>query len=217
MINRLVICKFSLYPSTVALRAIIGMLLMVVLASCASQSARDAELAAQEAERVAMQQQAAELAQQQERVRAAELQRQREQQAAERARVQAERDRQLAQARARAEAERQQREAAEQRETARLAAIAAAEAERQQKIDRIAALEQQIASIQTQVVDEESRRGNLEEAIVVAEELLTVLTAEQAKYENTDADGNTVDPLAKELIAELESRKNELLRQAGSR
>ncbi len=217
--TRLVIRDFSLFPKTAKTvktankKTIASVLLMLALASCASQGTRETELAAQERE-------AAQLAQQQEREQAAELQRQREQQAAERARVQAEaeaeRDRQVAEATARAEAERQQREAAEQRERERLAASAAVEAERQQKIDRIAALEQQIASIQTQVVDEESRRDDLDQAIVIAEELLAVLAAEQAKYEDTDAEGNTVEPLDKELITELESRKNELLRQANS-
>ena len=56
----------------------------------------------------------------------------------------------------------------------------------------------------------------LQEAILVAEELLDVLTAEQAKYENTDETGNTVEDLAKDLIAELESRKDSLVRQATS-
>ena len=41
-------------------------------------------------------------------------------------------------------------------------------------------------------------------------------TDEQDKYENTDAAGNTLEPLAKDLIAELESRKDELLRQSNS-
>ena len=49
---------------------------------------------------------------------------------------------------------------------------------------------------------------------MVAEELLDVLTTEQAKYERTDDYGNTLEPLAKELIAELEARKDSLVRQA---
>jgi hypothetical protein len=77
-------------------------------------------------------------------------------------------------------------------------------------------LEQQIASIETEVGEEESRVTTLTRAIETAEELLTTLAAEQVKYENTDDQGNTVEPLAKELIAELESRKNELVRQANS-
>ena len=54
------------------------------------------------------------------------------------------------------------------------------------------------------------------EAIAVAEQLLDVLTEEQVKYEDTDADGNTVQPLSKELIAELENIKNDLVRQVNS-
>ena len=163
-----------------------------------------------------MEQEAAQVAVEQERAHAAQLQRQRERAQAERARVQAQRDRQLAEAQARAEAERQVAEAEEQRERERLAAIAAVEAQRQEKLDRIAALEQQIASIQTDVVDEESRTASLAQAVEVAEELLVVLEDEQNKYENTDEAGNTLEPLAKDLIAELESRKDELLRQSNS-
>jgi len=66
------------------------------------------------------------------------------------------------------------------------------------------------------VGEEESRVAALNQAIQAAEQLLTVLSAEQGKYENTDEQGNTVEPLEKELIAELESRKNELMRQANS-
>lgn len=216
MIDRLEMRALRLFPKASKLRAIAATLLMLVLVSCASQAARDAEIAAAEAERVAAEQQAARLVAEQERARAAELQRQRDREAAERARVQAERERQAAAAQARADAERRQREAEEQRERERLAAIAAAEAERQAKVERIAALEQQIASIQAGVTDEVSRTANLAMAIEAAEELLATLSAEQAKYENTDAEGNTLEPLAKELIAELESRKNELLRQANS-
>ena len=40
--------------------------------------------------------------------------------------------------------------------------------------------------------------------LTVAEELLDALAYEQSKYEDTDASGNTVEPLAKETLAELE-------------
>ncbi|MEX0964713.1 MAG: hypothetical protein WDZ52_11805 [Pseudohongiellaceae bacterium] len=203
-----------LFPKAINARAIAGMLLLATLASCASQSGTDAAVA--EAEQAAMQQQAAQLAAEAERARAAELQRQREREQAERARAQAERDRQLAQAQARAEAEREQREAAERRERARLAALAAAQAEREAKLERIAELEQQIASFQAEVSDDAERTASMALAIDAAEDLLAALTQEQAKYENTDEQGNTVEPLEKELIAELESRKNELVQQAGS-
>lgn len=211
---RLELSEFRLFPIASKSRAILVTVAMLTLASCASQGAREAELATVEAERIAMEQEAAQVAVEQERARAAQLQRQREQAEAERARVQAQRDRQLAEAQARAERERQVAEAEEQRE--RLAAIAAVEAQRQEKLDRIAALEQQIASIQTDVVDEESRTASLAQAVEVAEELLVVLEDEQNKYENTDEAGNTLEPLAKDLIAELESRKDELLRQSNS-
>lgn len=197
-------------------RGLLAASLMLVLGACSSQAAREAELAAEEAAQVASQQEAAQLAQQQARERAAAEQRQREALAAERVRQQALREREDAARLARAEEERRQREEAERREQQRLAAIAAAEAERQQKIDRIAELEQQIASIQGDTSDNEEATALLQEAVLVAEELLDVLAAEQAKYDNTDADGNTVDALAKDLIAELENRKDDLVRQAGS-
>ena len=60
----------------------------------------------------------------------------------------------------------------------------------------------------------ESSNEKYTEAILVAEELVEVLTSEQAKYENVDEDGNTVEPLAKELIAELEQRRERLVLDA---
>ena len=194
-----------LFPSAAKIRAVAATLMLLVLASCASQASREAEIAGVEAERVAIEQEAVQLAADQARARAAELQLQRDREAAERSRVEEARVRQVAEARARADAERERR-----------AVIAEAEAERQDKLDRITALEQQIASIETEVGEEESRVTTLTRAIETAEELLTTLAAEQVKYENTDDQGNTVEPLAKELIAELESRKNELVRQANS-
>ena len=197
-------------------RLISTLLLILALGACSSQAAREAELAAQEAQQVAAEQEAARIDQQQQRARTDELARQREAQAAERARLQEERDRQVAAARARAEEEQRQQEEAERREQARLAAIAAAEAERQEKLERITQLEQQIATIQTDVSTDEAATAVLQEAILVAEELLEILSAEQAKYENIDATGYTVEPLAKDLIAELEARKESLVRQVQS-
>ena len=192
-----------LFRSAAKIRAVAATLMLLVLASCASQASREAEIAGVEAERLAIEKEAVQLAADQ--ARAAELQLQRDRGAAERARVEEARVRQIAEARARADAERERR-----------AVIAAAEAERQDRLDRIAALEQQIASIDTEVGEEESRVITLTRAVEAAEELLTTLAAEQFKYESTDDQGNTVEPLAKELIAELESRKNELVRQANS-
>ena len=196
-----------LFPSAAKIRAVAATLILLVLASCASQVSREAEIAAVEAERVAIEQEAVQLAAVKARARAAELQLQRDREAAERARVEEARERQVAEARARADAERERRA---------VVASAAAEAERQDRLDRITALEQQIASIETEVGEEESRVITLTRAVEAAEELLTTLAAEQFKYESTDDQGNTVEPLAKELIAELESRKNELVRQANS-
>ena len=202
------------FASAVKIRGVSVTLMLLVLASCASQASREAEIAAFEAECVAAEQEASQLSADQASARAAELQLQRDREAAERTRVEQARERQVVEARARADAERKQKEAAEEAERERRAVIA--EAERQDRLDRIAALEQQIASIETEVGEEESRVTTLTRAIETAEELLTTLAAEQAKYENTDDQGNTVEPLAKELIAELESRKNELVRQANS-
>ena len=202
-----------LFSSAVKIRAVAATLMLLVLASCASQAATEAEIAAVAAERVAVQREASQLAADQARARSADFQLQRAREAAERIRVEEARELQVAEGRARADAEREQREAAEE-EHDRRAVIA--EAERQDRLDRITALEQKIAVIETEVGEEELRVTTLTRAIETAEELLATLAAEQAKYENTDDQGNTVEPLAKELIAELESRKNELVRQANS-
>lgn len=195
---------------TTIYRGLLTVSLLMVLGACSSQGAREAELAIQEAEQVAAEQEDVRAAQELERQRAAEQQRQRQAQIAERARLQAEREREVA---ARAEEERLQREAVERRERERLAIIQATEAERQQKLTRIGELERQIAAIQTNTTDDSAATEILREAILVAEELLDLLTAEQAKYENT-VDGATVEPLAKDLIAELEARKDDLVRRA---
>ena len=210
MENRLPKCEARLLPIAAIIRAVVATLLLLVLASCVSQAMKNAEIAVVEAERVA----AAQVLTDQERARAAELQAQRELAVAERARVEEVKQRQLVEAKARVDAEREEQEAIAQAERDRRAAIAAAQ--RQDRLDRITALEQQIASIETEVGEEESRASTLTRAIQTAEELLTTLTAEQTKYENTDELGNTVEPLEKELIAELESVKNELVRQANS-
>ncbi len=202
-----------LFSSAVKIRAVAATLMLLVLASCASQASTEAKIAAVAAERVAVQREASQLAADQARARSADFQLQRAREAAERIRVEEARELQVAEGRARADAEREQREAAEE-EHDRRAVIA--EAERQDRLDRITALEQQIAVIETEVGEEELRVTTLTRAIETAEELLATLAAEQAKYENTDDQGNTVEPLAKELIAELESRKNELVRQANS-
>ena len=200
-----------------ARRALMGICIFLILGACSSQAARDAELVAVEATRVASEQESARLDAEQARQQAAEQQRQREMRAAEIAREQAARERQAAIARAEEEAAQRQQDQAEAAEQARLAEIAAAEAQRQEKLDRITELERQIATVQADANNDEAMRRILQEAIEVAEELLDVLTAEQAKYEHTDAAGVPVQPLAKELIAELEQRKDDLVRQASLR
>ena len=198
-------------------RPFVMLALILALGACTSQAAREAELAVIEAERVAVEQEAARIIQEEERLRAIEEQRRREAEATERARIAAEQQRRdEEEARARAEAERLRREEEERREQERLAAVAAAEAERREKVERIETLEQQIAAIEADTVQDEASRAILQEAILVAEELLEVLTAEQAKYENTDDQGNTLEPLSKDLIAELQARKDNLVRRAQS-
>lgn len=196
-------------------RALVGICMFLILGACSSQRAREADLAAAEAAGVATQQESARLEAEQARQQAAEQQRQREMRAAERAREQIERL--AATARAEEEAAQRRQAAAEAAEQARLAEIAAAEAGRQEKLDRITELERQIAMVQADAGNDEAVRQILQEAIEVAEELLEVLTAEQAKYENTDADGIPLEPLAKGLIAELEQRKDDLVRRASLR
>lgn len=194
---------------------LLGLFLITALGACSTQGVREAELAA--AEQAAMEQEAARVAREareQERQLVLERERQQRAEAAERARLQAQREAEEEAASMRADAERRQREAAERREAARLAALAATQAERQAKLDRIAELEAQIATLQASTTQDENATAVLNEAILVAEELLGVLTAEQAKYEATDATGNTVEPLAKDLIAELEAQKDNLVRRA---
>ena len=106
------------------------------------------------------------------------------------------------------------REQAERAERERRAAIAAARAERQEKMDRIAALEQQIADSQAEIDSDSEQALIMQQAIAAAEELLAALTAEVAKYELTDESGNTIEPLSKDLIVELEARKDELVERA---
>ncbi len=198
-------------------RIALVLIFALALGGCSSNAAREAELATKEAERIAAEQEMARIVQEQERTRVAELQRQREVEVADRARLQAERERQAAEERA--DEERRRQEEAERREQTRLAQLAVSEAlevERQEKLEQISLLEQQIAEIQIEVDTNEVASTILQETILVAEELLQVLITEQTKYENTDANGNTIDPLSKDLIAELEIRKNNLLRQAQS-
>ena len=75
-----------------AIRTLLAALFIVVLGACSTQAARDAELAEQEAARVAAQQEAARVAEQRQREQALQEERQRQAEAAERARLQAQRE-----------------------------------------------------------------------------------------------------------------------------
>ena len=195
-------------------RPLVFGVLLSVLAACGSQSAREAAVAEAEVANMAAEQAAAREAAEIERQRAEAEERRRLAEAEERERRRLAQARQAAEAEARAEAQRLAREQAERAERERRAAMAAARAERQEKMDRIAALEQQIADIQAEIDSDSEQALIMQQAIAAAEELLAALTAEVAKYELTDESGNTLEPLSKDLIAELEARKDELVERA---
>jgi hypothetical protein len=206
-----------LMPTTVRpARQLLSVLLLSTLVACGAESAREAALAEEEAARIAAAQMAALVAAEEERERATERERERIAQAEQRERQRRERELERQQADARAEAERREREDAERRDQERLAAAAAAEAEREEKLERIVLLEAQLATIQAETSADEERALVLQQAIQAAEDLLEALADEVAKYESTDETGNTLDPLAKDLIAELEARKNELVERASA-
>lgn len=195
-------------------RPLVFGVLLSVLAACGSQSAREAAVAEAEIANMAAEQAAAREAAEIERQRAEAEERRRLAEAEERERRRLAQVREAAEAEARAEAQRLAREQAERAERERQAAIAAARAQRQEKLDRIAALEQQIADIQAGIDSDSKQALIMQQAIAAAEELLAALTAEVAKYELTDESGNTLEPLSKDLIAELEARKDELVGRA---
>ena len=188
--------------------------LLLALTACNSQSAREAAIAEAEVANMAAEQAAARMAAEIEKQRAEAEERRRMAEAEERERRRVAQERQAAEAEARAEAQRLARERTERAERERQAAIAAARAERQEKLDRIAAIEQQIAEIQAEIDSDSEQALVVQQAIAAAEELLSALTAEVAKYELTDESGNTLEPLSKDLIAELEARKDELVDEA---
>jgi len=188
--------------------------LLLALTACGSQSAREAAIAEAEVANIAAEQAAARDAAEIERQRAEAEERRRMAEVEERERRRVAQERQAAEAEARAEAQRLAREQTERAERERQAAIAAARAERQEKLDRIASIEQQIAEIQAEIDSDSEQALVMQQAIAAAEELLAALTAEVAKYELTDESGNTLEPLSKDLIAELEARKDELVDQA---
>ncbi len=193
-------------------RPLVFGVLLSVLAACGSQSAREAAVAEAEVANMAAEQAAAREAAEIERQRAEAEERRRLAEAEERERRRLAQERQAAEARA--EAQRLAREQAERAERERRAAMAAARAEQQEKMARIAVLEQQIADIQAEIDYDSEQALIMQQAIAAAEELLAALTADVAKYELTDESGNTLEPLSKDLIAELEARKDDLLERA---
>ena len=195
-------------------RPLVFGLLLSAITACSSQSTREAAIAEAKVASMAAEQAAAREVVEIERERIEAEERQRLAEAEERERRRLAQERQAAEANARAEAQRLAREEAERVERGRQIAIAAARAQRQEKLDRIAALEQQIADIQAGIDSDSKQALIMQQAIAAAEELLAALTAEVAKYELTDESGNTLEPLSKDLIAELETRKEELVEQA---
>jgi hypothetical protein len=187
---------------------VLGVCLMLALAACAGQREQEAlraQQAAAEAAELAERARQAEVArleaERSERELRAELERLRlEREEAERARLAAERE---AAERARVAAQLQQQQ--QQAEMARL--------QREQEA-QLAALERRLAEAEANVQRREQANARLSQAITAAEELLQMLASEQLKYENVDAQGNTVEPLQKALISELEERKNALVREA---
>ena len=151
----------------------------------------------------------------QRRVRNEALERERmalaeQREAAERERIASEERRQEAEnvERLKVEAEQQQ-----QREEERERSYSLAIVEQEQKMELVAQLEAQVILVQSALIQEEASIDSLREAILAAENLLAVLIAEQAKYENIDAFGETLEPLAKSLISELEARLEDLTQQ----
>ena len=165
-----------------------------LLSACNTTLSRNAELAVQDAERTATQQALARAAQEKEQQRALEEEETRREAAAIRVRQAAALEEQMRQE--------------------ELELLAAATAERDRKLMRISELENRLNDIQIEVSNSETTISALQAAIAAAEELLEALTIEQAKYESIDESGFTSQPLAKELILELESRTDELVRQA---
>ena len=207
----------------------IGLLLLFgsIIGACSSNLGRNVDLATQNAERAATQQALARAAQQKEQQRALEEEREREeieiarirQEEAEKAKLEAERQRLAESEQRRFEVEQRRRaeEIAAQLRRQEMEALVAVTAERDGKLARISELENQLNEIQLEVNNNDEAISALQSAISAAEELLEMLTEEQEKYEDIDAAGFPRTPLAKELLSELESRRDMLTREAISR
>ena len=207
----------------------IGLLLLFgsIIGACSSNVGRNVDLATQNAERAATQQALARAAQQKEQQRALEEEREREeieiarirQEEAEKAKLEAERQRLAESEQRRIEVEQRRRaeEIAAQLRRQEMEALVAVTAERDGKLARISELENQLYEIQLEVNNNDEAISALQSAISAAEELLEMLTKEQEKYEDIDEAGFPRTPLAKELLSELESRRDMLTREAISR
>jgi len=207
----------------------IGLLLLFgfIIGACSSNVGRNVDLATQNAERAATQQALARAAQQKEQQRALEEEREREeieiarirQEEAEKEKLEAERQRlaEIEQRRFEVEQRRRAEEIAAQLRRQEMEVLVAVTAERDGKLARISELENQLNEIQLEVNNNDEAISALQSAISAAEELLEMLTEEQEKYEDIDAAGFPRTPLAKELLSELESRRDMLTREAISR
>ena len=207
----------------------IGLLLLFgsIIGACSSNLGRNVDLATQNAERAATQQALARAAQQKEQQRALEEEREREeieiarirQEEAEKAKLEAERQRLAESEQRRFEVEQRRRaeEIAAQLRRQEMETLVAVTAERDGKLARISELENQLNEIQLEVNNNDEAISALQSAISAAEELLEMLTDEQEKYEDIDEAGFPRTPLAKELLSELESRRDTLTREAISR
>jgi fused signal recognition particle receptor len=184
-------------------RALALSLLLATLVGCASSASQPVvdQASVIEAQRAADAEEARRAAQERARMEAAEAERVRQE-----ALAQAEAARAAEQARVQQEEDARQAAAAQERR--------AAQAREQAQRDRIAALEAQIAELRDSTSRVSAANARLDQAIAAAEELLEALNEEQAKYGNTDAAGQPVEPLEKELIADLEARKDRLKQEA---
>lgn len=184
-------------------RALALSLLLATLVGCASSGSQPVvdQASVLEAQRAADAAEAQRAAQDRARMESAEAERLRQE-----ALAQAEAARAAEQARVQQEADARQAAAAQERREV--------QAREQAQRDRIAALEAQIAELRDSNSRVTAANSKLDQAIAAAEELLEALNEEQLKYGNTDAAGQPVQALEKDLIADLEARKDSLKQEA---
>ena len=184
-------------------RALALSLLLATLVGCASSGSQPVvdQASVLEAQRAADAAEAQRAAQDRARMESAEAERLRQE-----ALAQAEAARAAEQARVQQEADARQAAAAQERREV--------QAREQAQRDRIAALEAQIAELRYSNSRVTAANSKLDQAIAAAEELLEALNEEQLKYGNTDAAGQPVQALEKDLIADLEARKDSLKQEA---